>query len=354
MPDKDEASLSKDDVETESLSLKSPVISYGADYTIESLAQYVKNDEIAIQPSFQRNFVWDIKKASKLIESFLLGYPVPNILLGRPQNDDRMEVIDGQQRIRSVTDFLKGTFNGEAVFRLTGDIAEQYSNKTYTELDEPDQRRLRNAIMKAIVLVYQENDPDLKYAVFQRINTGSIVLNQQEIRNCIYGGALNNLLSELNQNTVWRSYFSKKRDKRMRDEETILRFFAAYFHGEHYTKPMTSFLNKFMHENRMISHSTVDEWRGIFDRTIHTIAESYSGDNPFSLYDKKQFNRAISEAIMTGVAKLISEGKTDFSDFDEKHQLLIKNEDFIDSVSTGTSAERKYALRLELAHDLLK
>lgn len=347
--------LSNDETETETLILKSPVISYGADYTIDTLAQYVNGDEITIQPNFQRNFVWDIRKASKLIESFLLGYPVPNILLGRPQNDDKMEVIDGQQRIRTVTDFIKGTFNNEVVFRLSKDIAPQYADKTFTELEEPDQRRFRNAVLKAIVLVYQDSDPDLKYTVFQRINTGSVVLNQQEIRNCIYGGTLNDLLDSLNLNLTWRSYFSKKPDKRMRDEESILRFYAAYFGSDNYEQPMTSFLNQFMYKYKDIDSGTVDEWRNLFITTIKMISESYSEVNPFTVFDKsRQFNRAIFESVMYAVAKLLTEGKEDFSDFESKHKKLIANTDYIDSVSTGTSAERKYRQRLKIAYETLK
>lgn len=347
--------LAADDIEKESIALKAPVISYGADYTIDSLSQYVKNQDIVIQPSFQRNFVWDIKKASKLIESFLLGYPVPNILLGRPQNDDRMEVIDGQQRIRTVTDYLSGTFNGETVFRLTGEIVGQFANKTFSELDESDQRRLRNAVMKAIVLVYQDSDPDLKYTVFQRINAGSVILNQQEIRNCIYGGSLNDLLGDLNTSATWRSFFSKKADKRMRDEETILRFFAAYFNRSNYEQPMTSFLNKFMSSSRFLDETAIRDWRRLFDDTLTIIAANYSGKNPFSLNEaSKQFNRAVFEAIMTAVATLEYEGKSNFDDFSKKHKLLISNPEFVDSVSTGTSAEKKYSKRISLAYETLK
>ncbi|MDZ4296563.1 MAG: DUF262 domain-containing protein, partial [Patescibacteria group bacterium] len=98
--------FAQEEADDESLTLKGPIISYGADYTLDSIRQYVNDSkQIVVQPSFQRKFVWDIKKASKLIESFILGYPVPNILLGRDPDTEIMEVIDGQQRILSVCDF---------------------------------------------------------------------------------------------------------------------------------------------------------------------------------------------------------------------------------------------------------
>lgn len=344
--------ITRDDTEGESLAPKNSAISYGADYTLDTLAQYVKNKDIDVQPGFQRKEVWDKSKASKLIESFLFGYPVPNVLLGRPQNGDKMEVIDGQQRIMAISSFLRGTFK-ESVFRLAGDIAPQYVNKSFEELNDADQRRLRNSILKATILVYQDSDPDLKFSVFQRINTGSVVLNQQEIRNCIYGGSLNNLLRTINSESLWRSFLSKNPDSRMRDEEAILRFFAAYFNSENYEKPMTKYLNNFMRVNQHIEQATVQSWRELFLTALQVVRANFSGNNPFTVTDNRQLNRAVFEAIMFAVATLIKRGKNDFSDFNTKHKLLISDEEFRESVGTGTADVKKYNQRLNRALSIL-
>ena len=124
------ASFEKEESDEETLQLKGPIISYGADYTLDSTRQYVDSKQIIVQPSFQRKFVWDIKKASKLIESFILGCPVPNILLGRDAETEIMEVINGRQRILSVCDFFKGRFRDEKVFKLTGEIDQKFAGKT--------------------------------------------------------------------------------------------------------------------------------------------------------------------------------------------------------------------------------
>jgi len=344
----------EEDVDGESLSPKGPAVSYGADYTLDTIAQYVKNKDIIVQPGFQRKEVWDKNKSSKLIESFLLGYPVPNILLGRPQNDDRMEVIDGQQRIVAISSYLKGMFK-DSVFRLTGDIAPQFVNKSFEELEEADQRRLRNQVLKATILVYQEEEPNLKFSVFQRINTGSVVLTQQEIRNCIYGGSLNDMLHAINENKQWRSLQSAKPDSRMRDEEAILRFYASFFDRDHYQKPMTKFLNDFMNKHQALEQEKVLEWTALFQNTLSTIMKNFSGKNPFALLlTSRQLNRAIFESVMVAVATLTKEGKTNFRDFTKKHSLLVADSDFQESVSTGTSSEKKYAQRFERALYYLK
>lgn len=346
--------FTEDEVDNESLVTRGPAVSYGADYTLDTIAQYVKSEDIVVQPAFQRKSVWDKNKSSKLIESFLLGYPVPNILLGRPQDGERMEVIDGQQRIIAISSYLKGTFK-DTVFRLSGDMAIQYANKTFEELDEVDQRRLRNQVLKATILVYSNDQPDLKFSVFQRINTGSVVLTQQEIRNCIYGGSLNDFLHKLNQEQQWRVLLSPKPDSRMRDEETLLRFFASLYNRKNYQKPMTKFLNDFMQAHQDEAPDVLSEWREQLLGPLAAIKENYDGNNPFSLTpNSKQLSRAVFEAVMVTVAELIAKGEADFGDFTKKHALLLSDEEFLSSVSSHTSDDKKYDMRFERAMHFLK
>lgn len=346
-------SFEKEEIDDESLRLKGPIISYGADYTLDSIRQYVnESKQIIVQPSFQREFVWDIKKASKLIESFILGYPVPNILLGRDPDTENMEVIDGQQRILSICDFFRGRFRDEKVFKLTGDVDPKFIGKTFDDLEDSVQKKLRNAVLKAVILVYPKDDPNIKYTAFQRINTGSVVLNQQEIRNCIYGGPLNDLLFELNENTEWRGLLSKRPDKRMRDVETILRFFAAYFSDEEYEKPITSFLNTFMEKNKNISSETAKDWRNLFTETLSIITKNVGATFPRT-EKSKTFNRAVFESVMTAVARLAKRSKFDQKTLKDKYSKLIKDSSYQNSVTSQTSDKKNYRNRIEIAFKAL-
>ena len=346
--------FSSEDSDDESLALRGPIISYGADYTLGSVRQYVEDKQIIVTPSFQRKFVWDIKKASKLIESFILGYPVPNILLGRDSDTEIMEVIDGQQRISSVSDFFKGRFRDEKIFRLTGDVDQQFSGKTFDELEESTQRKLKNAILKAVVLVYPKDDPNIKFTAFQRINTGSVVLNQQEIRNCIYGGPFNDLLFELNEkNREWRELLSKKTDKRMRDVETILRFFAAYYDSANYEKPITAFLNSFMDKNRNISEQEIKERRELFNSTLKVIVDNIGKDLFPRSAKSKSFNRAIFESVMVAVVRLQEKQKLNYKMLKTRYEGMIKDQSFLESVTSQTSDKKKYLDRIEKACKML-
>ncbi|MDP3794333.1 MAG: DUF262 domain-containing protein [bacterium] len=346
--------FAQEEADDESLTLKGPIISYGADYTLDSIRQYVNDSkQIVVQPSFQRKFVWDIKKASKLIESFILGYPVPNILLGRDPDTEIMEVIDGQQRILSVCDFFKGRFRDEKVFKLTGDIDQKFIDKTFDDLEEAAQKKLRNAVLKAVVLVYPKDDPDIKFTAFQRINTGSVVLNQQEIRNCIYGGSLNDLLFQLNEkNKTWRKLLSGRPDKRMKDVETILRFFAAYFNDDNYEKPITSFLNTFMEKNRNISPEKAKEWKELFDSVLDTAVKNIGSLFPRTT-ESKTFNRAIFESVLTAVARLKVKRNFNPRGLKKKYEKLIQNPVYMEAVTSQTSDKKKYQSRIELAIKML-
>ncbi len=344
----------KEDSDDESLKLKGPIISYGADYTLDSIRQYVnESKQIIVQPSFQRKFVWDIKKASKLIESFILGYPVPNILLGRDPDTEVMEVIDGQQRILSICDFFKGRFRDEKVFKLAGDIDQKFLNKTFDDLDEAIQKKLRNAVLKAVVFVYPKDDPNIKFTAFQRINTGSVVLNQQEIRNCIYGGSLNDLLFKINEyNEEWRELLAKKPDKRMKDVETILRFFAAYFKGKDYEKPITKFLNEFMNKNKNLSEEKGAEWQELFNQTLSIIVKNIGSSFPRTS-KSKTFNRAVFESVMTAIAELKKENRLKVKYLKRNYTKLVEDPNYLDSVTSQTSDKKNYKNRIEIAIKML-
>jgi hypothetical protein len=162
------------------------------------------------------------------------------------------------------------------------------------------------------------------------------------------------LLHVLNEEPVWRSLLSPKPDARMRDEETILRFFASYFNGSHYRRPMTKFLNDFMYKNRNLKQAEIEKWGELFKATLHTIRDNVDVKNPFAIVGTStQLNRAVFEAIMVTVAQRIENGQTNFKHFAKKHSELMKDSVFQDSVGTGTSTDKKYLARFERAKHYL-
>jgi uncharacterized protein with ParB-like and HNH nuclease domain len=190
-----------EEVEESSIKDLSRIVSYNIANTIEVLIFKIENGEIDLQPEFQRDFVWDIYRASLFIDSLLIGLPIPSIFLGKSKEDETYKVIDGQQRLKSAYYYYLGKFNTkgkEQIFNLKKLEDREWDGKTYAELDEKYQRRIRNAVLNTTVIEDIDSNPRVVHDIFHRLNTGGMPLKDQEIRNCIYSGPFNKELYKLN------------------------------------------------------------------------------------------------------------------------------------------------------------
>jgi uncharacterized protein with ParB-like and HNH nuclease domain len=203
------------------------ITTYPSDFTLSVLFEMWRNKSIII-PDFQRDYVWNINQASLLIESFLIGLPVPQVFF-YIDDENKNLVIDGQQRLLSIFYFFEGFFGKEnekgrrQVFRLTGlNKKNRFYNKTFDQLDEKMRRKFEGAVLRAIN-VRQLNPKDGNtsiYYIFERLNTGGTPLKPQEIRNCVYRGDFLNRMRKLNENTDWRKILGKVMpDKHQNDVE---------------------------------------------------------------------------------------------------------------------------------------
>ena len=209
-PDLDLELIVSEEEDYESAPPNYRIATYPADYTLEVLYQKWRNEEIEI-PDFQRNFVWKQVQSSKLIESFLVGLPVPAVFLYNDRDSQKYLVIDGQQRLKSIFYFFQGDFgeerkNRRKTFELTGINQESsYYRKTFDDLQDEDRRRLKNAVLRAFIVQQLDPEDDTSmYHIFERLNTGGTLLANQEIRNCVYHGRFSEFLEEINEFPVWR------------------------------------------------------------------------------------------------------------------------------------------------------
>ncbi len=330
--------------------------SYGADYDVAGLVRRLDNGDIEI-PEFQREFVWPKERASRFIESLLVGLPVPGIFLYRDKDSEIYEVIDGQQRLRTLQSFLNGkaAFGSEEEkeFDLQGEgIEQKFVGLTFRELEENYRRKLENSIIHATII--RQDKPDDggsgKYFVFERLNTEASQLSDQEIRAAVYQGGFNNLIQELNQFHSWRALYggSSRPDRRKRDEELILRFFALYFTAvERYASPMKIFLNAFMSHNRDLDEMDEGKMRCIFEGTAEEILRDI-GEDAFRPYGRR--NAAVTEAVMVGIAQA-RERDAIQPVIRACYDQLVENPDFSKAVSRGTSQTRNVRTRITLANE---
>jgi len=327
------------------------ITSYGIDYPVDGCVKRIKSKAIYI-PDFQRGYVWNQKQASAFIESLLIGLPIPSVFLAKEQESNKLLVIDGQQRLKTLQYFYDGHFpekGGEKVFELQ-DVAKEFEGKTYETLSDDEKIKLDDRIIPAIIVRQEQpsNDSSSVYLIFQRLNTGGTKLEPQEIRSCISHGSFNDLLIELNETPSWRKIFGKKH-KRMKDNEMILRFFSLHFAQKDYSKPMKKFLNEFMKENQNLSAEQVARFKILFESTISLFHESLS-DKAFK--PKQRINAAIFDSMMVGLASRIDSGiKISAGDVKNIYEKLINNSDYrkVTVETARTTDENEVKTRLSIS-----
>lgn len=340
------------DVEDENAILKYAITSYGADFDVEGLIRRIQRGDIYV-PTFQREYVWPIKQASRFIESLLLGLPVPGVFLSRERNSQRLLVLDGQQRLFSLLYFYEGIFrpNGKE-FALTG-LSSEFNGLTYRMLSPEDQRRLGDSIIHATVIRQDEpDDGDTSiYFIFERLNSGGTQLQPQEIRSALFHGPFSDLIYHLNDNPNWRSLYGPYSPKK-RDEELILRFFALFFESDKYSKPMKDFLNKFMGKNRNLDRYSSEQLEPLFHQTV-TVINDHIGNRAFK--PKRALNAAIFDSVMIGVARRLMQGPIQE---DESlvimYNTLLSNNEYIRLVEQATTDEDTIRRRIALATESFK
>lgn len=345
--------ITSEDEDYESAPPDYRISTYPADFTLEVLYSKWKNMEIKI-PSFQRSFVWKQVQASKLIESFLVGLPVPAVFLYTERESQDQFVIDGQQRLKSIFYFFEGYFgepedDKRKIFRLTG-LSEKsrYYGLTYEELTPEEMRRLKSCVLRSFVIQQLDpNDDTSMYHIFERLNTGGTLLTNQEVRNCVYHGVFVPFLVELNKAENWRKILGKPvPDTRKKDVELLIRFFAMR-DVTAYEKPMKDYLSRYMRKNRDVVLEARQSAEKVFMDTCDVILEKL-GEKPFHV--RAGLNAAVYDSVMTVTSKNLEKIP---SDFNERYRNLLNDPDFDKSTRESTTDKERIATRLDRAEKIL-
>jgi hypothetical protein len=322
----------------------------GADFTLELLSQKISSGEVII-PKFQRKYVWPVKKASRLIESYLLGLPVPQIFLYQESKRRDLLVVDGQQRLLSSHFFLRGTLEDEKTPFLLTNVKQQWEGKSFKDLEEGDKRRLKNYILRATI--FEQIDPaDDKsvYEIFERLNTGGMPLTEQEVRNCVTRGNINEFLDELNLDASWRLLLGKAEpDKRMKDVEMILRVFALIEGWDTYKKPMKDFISTYMAKNAEINEKDQKRLREHFSAITNKILTD-AGPSALRVATGR-INIAVLDSVMVAVGIL---GPGEINDLKTKLTKLKENVTYSNYVFQATTNEDSVKGRIKMCLEAFK
>ena len=281
------------------------LVSSPNDFNTKTLVDFIDSGVVTI-PGFQRNYVWDVRRASRLIESIMVGLPIPQVFLYE-QDRDKFLVIDGQQRLMSIYYFVKQRFPrkeklleisvlSEGRSRRANDLLEddsyftdfhlslpenapgrpnRFHGQCYSDLDDDykirfDLRTIRNVIVRQI----RPRGDDAMYEIFNRLNSGGVNLTPQEIRQCMYYSEFYEMLYQTNTSPQWRGLVGLERpDTRMKDVEILLRGFAMLINGERYRPSMVKFLNGFSQDAKSFDEGHLCQLRELLQSFLDSCHE---------------------------------------------------------------------------------
>jgi hypothetical protein len=323
------------------------IITQPYDLSVASLVEQW-SDETLVLPDIQREYVWDNPRASRLIESLLLNIPIP-VLYFAETDDAKWEIFDGHQRIRSVVRYVTNEFALSSLSLLSG-----FNRMRFFQLPQREQRFLERRTIRAVVISI-DSHPNMKFETFERLNTGAVVLNAQEIRNSLYRGEFNRMLRILVKDDSFRIAIGTKQPrKRMVDEELILRFFALRDGLKDYRPPLKRFLNEYMSSVQNPSKARVRGFEALFGETISRLVDVL-GSSAFRITDSRgrvvetAVNRALFEAQMLAFSwvptgKSFSKARS--SRIHGQLASLYKRTEFQDSIQRATGDRARTLTRV--------
>lgn len=362
------------------LSKFNQAVIWGTDWTTETIARQLEKGNIDLNPSFQRRDAWSEQEKSRLIESLMLGFPVPPIILAESkQKKNSYIVIDGKQRLLSIRrfysnvserEFKEKSLQEKDVFKqlkLKGlDILESFNGKTYSQLEVENPDYINNLDNQSIRTIVIKNWPDeaFLYTVFLRLNTGSKKLSSQELRQALKPGPFLDFLDDetANSEAIKNMLNNKSADPRMKDIELALRYFAFKCFPDKYKGNLKEFLDytcESLNRNWENSETVIRELFKELENAIVYLTDLFAPNSAFSRYTNGKcngrFNRSIYEVLtyyfsLKEVRLAIDTKKNIFVD-----EFVKLNEDaeFIHAVSDTTKDINRVVLRFSKVANIL-
>ncbi len=362
----EKSSLKDNLIMLQTLAKERTVKTQNIEYDLETLVKKIKSKVIKLNPDYQRNHRWDNETSSKLIESLILNIPIPTIYLSQDVDVDdevdidvaRYSVIDGQQRLTAIYGFMTNQFSLEGL-----SVLEPLNESYYNDLPPFLVRRLEERTIKCL-RIDSTIDSQVKYDIFERLNTGSVELAPQELRNAVYRGPFNDLIKRIAKEEYFLQLMNidvKKAEEnarvcKMDPEECVLRFFALYNNGiKIFRKSFKDFLSEQMHTFNGFSDSDLSRMKNHFEEVMWLITRNLR-EYPFAKYKVNEnddleytskFNSSVYDALAIGVSNnlLNKTLKIDEGRIDQYYQLFY-DENYKQSITSSTNDKSKVVYRI--------
>lgn len=347
------------------------------EYDLETLVKKISIGTIKLDPDYQRRHRWSELTSSRLIESLILNIPVPVVYISQDVDVDddfstessRYTVIDGQQRLTAIKRYIQNEYQLqglEALPELNGYYYRELPSFLFRRLEERTIRCMR---------IDSTLDQQVKFDIFERLNTGSVKLEAQELRNATSRGPFNELIKNLSENESFRNFiqvgninpYDNPKVQKMEDVELVLRFFALSFgRYKELKKGFGEFLSLSQSFFNECSEQEINIMKENFLNVID-VMDIYNEKQPFAKYrlvgsDWKKmssFNAAVYDAYMAGITNVFSHDFIRDNKYEIANKLkgsvnLFKDADFFASVSGSVNDANKVKFRIEAMSDYLR
>ncbi|MGG0418596.1 DUF262 domain-containing protein [Priestia aryabhattai] len=303
---------------------------WGTDWTMGTIFNLIKKEKIDLSPKMQRRDVWDAQKKSKLIESILLNIPVPQIILAeKSENKGQYMVIDGKQRLLSITQFLNSLAENktenfkelelkklEVLSSLNDLNAEKIrSEETLSDyIDIFENQTIRTIIIK------NWKDESVLFTVFNRLNTGTEPLSAQELRMTLYPGPFMHYVNAIELDEIQQIYGFEGLDSRMRDVELIIRYYSFKFFLHEYNGKLRKFFDlacRQLNQLWEVEEGLIKKELENLQKAINLVFEIFE-DNSFKKYIRGSYSRQFNKVAYDLLTYFLS---------NEKLQKVLEDED---------------------------
>lgn len=335
------------------------IVSYTTDWTVETIFKQMEKGNFNLTPEFQRRDAWDNVKKSRLIESLLLGFPIPNLVLtvGKEgESANKFIVIDGKQRLLAIQQFLRNEYPLKNLANC-----EELNNKYYKDLSENNKDRLDNYSIRSTVITNWVNS-EILYSIFYRLNSGSLPLSAQELRKALIGSEFINHVEEFLEDKIskskFNSLFKTETDKRMKDTELVLRFMAFQKDLNKYNGKLKEFLDTttmdFQNSFKINKLDEINDLLEKFEFSIQTTVSIF-GEDSFKKYNGSNYEKNINRAIVdimayffadASINTLLLEHKDEIKSSFEK--ICIENQEFQNSINARVSSTSAIFKRIDI------
>jgi uncharacterized protein with ParB-like and HNH nuclease domain len=317
-------------------------------YSIRELYTKIKEKGIDLNPDFQRHLVWDDTRKSRLIESILLGIPLP-VFYFAEDKEEAFQVVDGLQRLSTIRDFMDNQFSLKNLEHLGQSCnGKYYKVSDKVNYDKVLEKRFERRIEKAQlnVNVIEASSPEkVKYDIFRRINEGGKPLNQQEIRNSLAKKQTRKVLKELVENPSFILATGNVSDTRMGAQEMVLRYIGFYLEKKQkiaYTGDMNDFLDK---TNELVNKMTNEELESLKEIFLKSI------QNCYHLFGQYCFRKYLPRQLTSGSKQLLNKSlfvtwTITMSDYNTEELKRISEFEFFSTILSNKLEEDKEYFRV--------